>query len=42
MAYEDLVKYGSEKAVREKGLMRQEGREYVMKDGDVVEFLFNV
>jgi GTP-binding protein YchF len=42
MAYEDLVKYGSEKAVREKGLMRQEGREYVMQDGDVVEFLFNV
>jgi GTP-binding protein YchF len=42
MSYDDLVKYGSEKAVKEKGLVRQEGREYIMKDGDVVEFLFNV
>ena len=30
------------KDVREKGLLRQEGKEYVMRDGDVVEFLFNV
>jgi hypothetical protein len=42
MSYDDLVRLGSEKAVKEQGLMRQEGREYVMKDGDVVEFLFNV
>jgi GTP-binding protein YchF len=42
MSYDDLVKYGSEKVVKEKGLMRQEGREYVMQEGDIVEFLFNV
>lgn len=42
MNYEDLVKFGSEKAVKENGLMRQEGRDYIMKDGDIVEFLFNV
>ena len=42
MNYTDLAELGSEKAVKEKGLMRQEGREYVMQDGDVVEFLFNV
>ena len=29
-------------AAKEKGLVRSEGKEYVMKDGDVVEFLFNV
>jgi hypothetical protein len=33
---------GSEKAVREAGLMRTEGKDYVMRDGDVVEFKFNV
>ncbi len=42
LSYDDLVRLGSEKAVKEQGLMRQEGREYVMKDGDIVEFLFNV
>ncbi len=42
MSYDDFVRLGSEKAVKDKGLMRQEGREYIMKDGDVVEFLFNV
>jgi GTP-binding protein YchF len=42
VSYDDLVKYGSMKEVREKGLLRQEGKEYVMRDGDVVEFLFNV
>ncbi len=41
-AYEDLVRLGSEKAVREAGLMRTEGKDYVMRDGDVVEFKFNV
>ncbi len=41
-SYEDLVKLGSEKAVREAGLMRTEGKDYVMRDGDVVEFKFNV
>ena len=40
--YDDLVARGSEKAVREAGLMRTEGKTYVMQDGDVVEFRFNV
>jgi GTP-binding protein YchF len=38
----DLFKYGSEQAVKEAGLLRSEGKEYVVKDGDVVEFRFNV
>lgn len=42
VSFEDLVKYGTMAAVREKGLLRSEGKEYVMKDGDVVHFLFNV
>ena len=42
VSYDDLVKYGGMKEAREKGLLRQEGKEYVMRDGDVVEFLFNV
>lgn len=41
-SYEDLARLGSEKAVREAGLMRTEGKDYVMRDGDVVEFKFNV
>lgn len=40
--YDDLVRLGSEKAVREAGLMRTEGKTYVMQEGDVVEFKFNV
>ncbi|MDO4611727.1 MAG: redox-regulated ATPase YchF [Candidatus Saccharibacteria bacterium] len=40
--YDDLVRLGSEKAVKEAGLLRTEGKTYVMKDGDVVEFRFNV
>jgi GTP-binding protein YchF len=39
---DDLVKYGSEKAIREAGKMRLEGRSYVMQDSDVCHFLFNV
>ena len=42
MSYEDLVKYGSEKGVREAGKMRLEGKEYVMQDGDICHFRFNV
>ena len=41
-SYDDLVRLGSEKAVREAGLMRTEGKDYIMRDGDVVEFKFNV
>ncbi len=40
--YEDLVRHGSLQAVREAGLLRSEGREYVMQEGDVVNFRFNV
>lgn len=42
VSFEDLVACGSEKGVREKGLMRSEGKEYIVKDGDVIHFLFNV
>ncbi len=41
-ACEDLFKYHSEAAVKEKGLYRQEGKEYIVKDGDVLFFKFNV
>ncbi|MDX2131755.1 MAG: redox-regulated ATPase YchF [Planctomycetota bacterium] len=39
---EDLEKHKSEKAIKEAGRMRIEGKEYVMKDGDICHFLFNV
>jgi len=38
----DLQELGSEKAIKEKGRLRSEGKEYVVCDGDVIEFLFNV
>ena len=41
-AYDDLIALGSEQAVKEKGLLRSEGKEYVVKDGDVLFFKFNV
>jgi len=40
--YDDIVKYRTEAALKEKGLIRLEGKEYVMKDSDVVYFRFNV
>jgi ribosome-binding ATPase len=40
--YEDLMKYGSEQAVREHGLMRMEGKDYLVQDGDIIFFRFNV
>ena len=39
---EDLERLGSMSAVREAGLYRSEGKDYVMKDGDIVLFRFNV
>ena len=42
IAYDDMVSCGSEKAAREKGLMRSEGKEYVVQDGDIILFRFNV
>lgn len=41
-SYEDFMQYGSEQALKEKGKLRVEGKEYLMKDGDVVFFRFNV
>ena len=40
--YEDLLREGSQAAARDKGLMRMEGKEYVVQDGDVILFKFNV
>ena len=40
--YQDLLACGSLNAAKEKGLLRSEGKEYVMRDGDVVLFRFNV
>lgn len=43
MGYQDLLaKGGDEKAIKEAGLLRQEGKEYVMADGDIAHFKFNV
>jgi ribosome-binding ATPase len=42
VAYDDLIAHGSEKAAKEKGLVRSEGKEYVVQEGDVMLFRFNV
>ncbi len=42
VSYDDLMRCGTMAAAKEKGLVRSEGKEYVMKDGDIVEFRFNV
>ena len=42
VSYNDLIKEGSMVAAREKGLVRSEGKEYIMQDGDIVLFRFNV
>jgi ribosome-binding ATPase len=42
IAYEDFIQYKSEAACRENGRLRIEGKEYVVKDGDVMHFRFNV
>ena len=42
IAYEDMMKCGSVNAAKEKGLLRSEGKEYVVQDGDMVYFRFNV
>lgn len=41
-SYDDFMQYGSEKALKEAGKLRQEGKDYLMQDGDVVFFKFNV
>lgn len=42
IAYEDLIEHGTMSAAKEKGLVRLEGKEYIVKDGDVILFKFNV
>ena len=42
VSYDDLIKEGSMVAAKEKGLVRQEGKDYIMQDGDIVLFKFNV
>ena len=42
VSYDDLIKSGSMVAAKEKGLVRSEGKEYIMQDGDIVLFKFNV
>lgn len=41
-AFDDLIKYGSEPAIKENGKLRLEGKDYEVKDGDVMHFRFNV
>ena len=42
VSFENLMAWGTLAAAKEKGLVKSEGKEYVMKDGDIVHFLFNV
>ena len=42
VAFEDLIASGSLAAAREKALLRSEGRDYIVRDGDVINFRFNV
>ena len=42
ISYEDFVNFKDEVACREAGKLRQEGKEYIVKDGDIFQFLFNI
>ncbi len=42
ISYSDLVRFGSETAVKDAGMLRSEGKDYIMQEGDVVLFRFNV
>ena len=42
VSYEDLIRCGSEQAAKEKGLLKSHGKEYVVQDGDIIHFRFNV
>jgi ribosome-binding ATPase len=42
ISYDKLIECGSESAAKEKGYFRLEGKDYIMKDGDIVNFRFNV
>ena len=42
MSYNDLIKYGTELKVKEAGKLSLEGKDYIVKDGDICHFRFNV
>jgi ribosome-binding ATPase YchF (GTP1/OBG family) len=42
MKYNDFIQYGSESAVKEAGKFKVEGKEYIVEDGDIMHFRFNV
>ncbi len=42
ISYEDFISYQGEQGAKEAGKLRQEGKEYIVRDGDVMHFLFNV
>jgi hypothetical protein len=42
IAFDDFIAYGGEHGAKDAGRMRAEGKEYIVKDGDVLNFLFNV
>jgi ribosome-binding ATPase len=41
-SYNDMIEAGSEKVLKDNGLMRSEGKDYIMQEGDIVLFRFNV
>ena len=42
ISYDDYIKFGGEQAVKNAGRIRSEGKEYIVQDGDIMTFLFNV
>ncbi|MEM8998245.1 MAG: DUF933 domain-containing protein, partial [Acidobacteriota bacterium] len=42
ISYDDFLSHGSEQAAKEAGRKRSEGKDYVVQDGEVIHFLFNV
>ena len=42
ISYDDYIQYEGESGAKEKGKLRLEGKEYLIKDGDIIHFLFNV
>lgn len=42
IAFDDFIKYGGEQGAKEAGKMRSEGKDYIVQDGDIMNFLFNV
>ena len=42
ISYEDYIKFGSESSAKENGKLRLEGKEYIVQDGDIIHFKFNV